>query len=749
MADPNTNRNATDELKALNEKFDSDYYDTSLKKYGKRVSLVLPQAYDDSLTFYEALNKLMITLNGEIGRAQSAEYLNAGQMDAVYKALNENKDFHLTQQAVTEVTLDASDPDYFVFSFTRVDGTVVEVGRIAKNPDNPVVELKDSITEFNAANYETHVLHETVVDGTENDVMKINIAQKQATAFQANAAGDGIVVTTADQEGTQSSQNVILAQIGRNQGNIIAVNSRINNITSQAGSDNTEIVDARFNGIENLTYGSLAARLNGDFESAMKGGDSFYSVSAKERADTTPWNDLNTLPANSIVSYSPGIYSEVQNIPTDLPSGDQGLLVLTFTGLHLSSSDIGVMQILTPMAAGSSAISKVYIRGNWTEKWSAWRALYDQSLVTSINRTISEVTSARKSSTTGVTYSSLNARLYDDYKTCLKGGNSYYYVDTAEKAADYPWDDLDTMPINSIVGYDAPAHGSVQNLPADLPSGDQGLIVLTFNGYSFGSTGSAIFQVLIPMDSHSSVITKIFFRGNWDDAWSEWKFLYDGEKNVSSEINYNALSLFASVSFLGDGYTKGSLYSDAGLTDSLTEQSYPKILARKTGISPVVYAGNDESTVGWITNHLAELLAAEPTQAYTIFLGINDIVQNREIGETADINIGENYDANKDNFYGQYSRIIANIKSHAPDAMILLITIPENCPYGTETQRTNFNAAIQELGKTCGCPVIDVNKTDQVKALAGKYKGSHPTAAGYAVLSAAIESGANLAINEF
>lgn len=71
-------------IEALNDlinDYDEKYYSKRLKNYGKRVSLVMPQSYDASLTVYEVISSFMFTLDSEIKRAIKAERLLAVDLD--------------------------------------------------------------------------------------------------------------------------------------------------------------------------------------------------------------------------------------------------------------------------------------------------------------------------------------------------------------------------------------------------------------------------------------------------------------------------------------------------------------------------------------------------------------------------------------------------------------------------------------------------------------------------------------------
>lgn len=169
-------------LNEINDEFNDKYYNSALKKYGRTVSLVLPQSYDDSLTFYEALNKLMYTLNGEITRAQTSENVIADDQDKLQASVDAIAYAQIATDLVKGITV-TNENGVYTISFTTVDGETHEAGTIEVPQNNPVVEIKDTVVEDNTNKFDFHTFTETTEDGTENNIGHFYLAQNQITGI--------------------------------------------------------------------------------------------------------------------------------------------------------------------------------------------------------------------------------------------------------------------------------------------------------------------------------------------------------------------------------------------------------------------------------------------------------------------------------------------------------------------------------------------------------------------------------------
>ena len=208
-------------------------------------------------------------------------------------------------------------------------------------------------------------------------------------------------------------------------------------------------------------------------------------------------------------------------------------------------------------------------------------------------------------------------------------------------------------------------------------------------------------------------------------------------KNYKTTENFVSLSLFSKFGVIGDSYASGEIYFDDSFHD-VYEISWGQILARKTGTKCVNFSAGGLSTKGWLTNShgLPSMLENEPQDIYYLALGINDANNYgaEYLGTVADMN--EDFTQNADSFYGNYGRIIGNIREHAPNAKIIMFTIVP-----TTEMKATYNEAIIEIANHFGIP--HVVQTDDVFFTSDFYTNgkvqSHPVAVVYSGMAEAFE----------
>lgn len=209
------------------------------------------------------------------------------------------------------------------------------------------------------------------------------------------------------------------------------------------------------------------------------------------------------------------------------------------------------------------------------------------------------------------------------------------------------------------------------------------------------------------------------------------------ETTETNELDNVSLSLFSNFGVVGDSYASGELYFDGDFHD-VYNISWGQVLARKTGTKCVNFSAGGLSTRGWLNNSkgLSLLLETEPQDIYYLALGINDANNYgaEYLGSLRDLQ--ENYAQNPDTFYGNYGKIIGNIKNHAPNAKIVMFSIVP-----TTEMKAAYNDAIFEIADHFGVPYI-VQTDDSFFTSDfygnGKVEG-HPTAPVYSGMANAFE----------
>jgi lysophospholipase L1-like esterase len=209
-------------------------------------------------------------------------------------------------------------------------------------------------------------------------------------------------------------------------------------------------------------------------------------------------------------------------------------------------------------------------------------------------------------------------------------------------------------------------------------------------------------------------------------------------KNDANVLPFFDLALFNKFGVVGDSFASGQLYFNNEYTENHAV-SWGQILARKKGTTCTNYSAGGLSTRTWLTHSkgLPALLANPAEDVYYLALGINDYGKLGEsyIGTINDITDHTNYNDYGDTFFGNYGRIIEQIRTHAPNAMLVMFTCAN-----TSTVPALFNAAIIQIAEHYGIPYI-VQAEDEFfeSDVYTNMAGGHPTAIGYAGMACAFE----------
>lgn len=198
-----------------------------------------------------------------------------------------------------------------------------------------------------------------------------------------------------------------------------------------------------------------------------------------------------------------------------------------------------------------------------------------------------------------------------------------------------------------------------------------------------------------------------------------------------------SVNAFNSIGAIGDSYTAGATkHSDSNWWTDQTEQSYIATMAKRAGISYDNYGVGGATTRSYLTNvnGMQKVLNTNANDFYFLALGINDAtIGTQYIGTINDIK--EDYTQNADTFYGNYGKIIAQLKLHAPNAKLCMILIPLKS--GTYFI---FDEAIKNIANHFGIPFI--NPFDDYFFNSDLYKTKvegHPTCIGYVGMGLAYE----------
>lgn len=296
-----------------------------------------------------------------------------------------------------------------------------------------------------------------------------------------------------------------------------------------------------------------------------------------------------------------------------------------------------------------------------------------------------------------------------------------------------PYDDFDTIPNNTILAF-----ANVSNV-ANTPDGNIGSgTVLTIACTNTAVNTKA--QIFITNKN------SLWYRIKWSNAWTKWNnalrledvLTYLKEQIQQSSVSAD-FSMFERFGVIGDSYSSGEIYINGVPTDYYN-LSWGQTLARMCGSKCINFSQGGLSTETWLSSDLGlkKLLEEDAQQLYILALGINDYSKrgSEYLGTISDIK--DNYESNANSFYGNYGKIIAQIKEHAPNAKLIISTMANDLT----TIKADYNAAIIEIGNHFGIPVIDQRTSEFFKSDLynnGMVEG-HPTATVYSGMAKTIKS---------
>jgi len=209
-------------------------------------------------------------------------------------------------------------------------------------------------------------------------------------------------------------------------------------------------------------------------------------------------------------------------------------------------------------------------------------------------------------------------------------------------------------------------------------------------------------------------------------------------EDKTNNLPFFELALFSKFGVVGDSFASGTLYINDEYIDNYNI-SWGQILARKKGTVCTNYSAAGLNTRTWLTHSkgLNSLLASPAEDIYFLALGINDYGKLGEsyIGTLNDITAHANYEDYSDTFYGNYGKIIEQIKTHAPNSKLVLFTCAN-----TNYVPALFNDAIIQLAKHYGIPyIVQAEDAFFSSDVYTTMVGGHPTAIGYAGMACAFE----------
>lgn len=340
----------------------------------------------------------------------------------------------------------------------------------------------------------------------------------------------------------------------------------------------------------------------------------YLRIIYEDMVPSAPYDNCDTVPSNSIVSYS-------KNFPSNAPKEIIGTLISfgNVTGSVVSG------QIQLYMTSDSS----LYARISWGNpiRFSNWNRIDNV-----------------------------------EFDISKEGFNHNLLKIFLGSTIDVPYNNCNTVPGNSIVSYAASI------FPANLPVEEYGTLI----SYSSETNVSVGGEVQI----YTTITNKTFMRISWGagPTWSNWNRI-DNVPSVREDVELTT-GCYKTFGVIGDSYSSGETYYNNEFHDNYY-CSWGQILARKLGNKCINFSAGGLTTRTWLTNpHGLALLNSSPAcDLYWCALGINDtnVIGKSYLGTIADIK--ENPENNADTFYGNYGKIISAILTKNPNATIILTNI--------------------------------------------------------------------------
>lgn len=512
-----------------------------------------------------------------------------------------------------------------------------------------------------------------------------------------------------------------------------------------------------YNGVWKDTGPYMSVGLSDDEQQTMRTALRGQAFIYDPKQVVAPYNDLNTLPINSIVTYSYGNGDLVANVPKKY----NNYTVITF-GSRERDKVTGAFQIAVSTSGES------YHRMYWQD-WSDWSKftsygsrninIYDanqlvppyddlNTIPANNNVTYSLSTETLKNCPTNEAFSLMNFTGASSVDTAGQllvtvTGNSYIrfgnkdWMQLQKKLPDNinihdtnqlvpPYNDLNTLPNNVEVMYSIIDITGIKNLPKGL---ENYFVIETKAPYSDTRYGRT--QELT--DLVSGVKYQRMLNG---DTVSDWQKIVTSNQITNFDAAAPSLAMFGKFAIVGDSYASGSLAKNDGSTfvGGQNNLQWPVMMARKWGTQMLHLAEGGLSTRTWLTsdNGLKKLNDSDPQDIYYLCLGINDYygLKKNYLGTEADM------DSNADTFYGNYARIIKAIQVKSPKALMIMFGVANN-----EGDAALFADAQKKIADKFGIPFISEREDPffTSDAYNGQMSGGHPQAPGYGAMALAME----------
>ena len=425
-------------------------------------------------------------------------------------------------------------------------------------------------------------------------------------------------------------------------------------------------------GVYILENGNLAVYQNNQWSDSGKliiTNGANYRMFVKQDQIAMPYDNLNTLPTNSITVYG--------NLTIDNnPIANDSIIVLTLGPTEKDYQfNYACMQFVFGQNINDALCRMCWVNADKTRSWKPWNKITKK-----------------------------------------------YSVFSDQSQVVMPYDDLNTLPTNSITLY-----GTLEVKSSPWPNK---AIYVETDGPNNGLSANYARKQTVISQSTGEQATRLSWVGL--DGKEEWKPWNKNEMLPS-------LSFMDTFAVIGDSYSAGHLSDMKGGAISPTKFAWGNILAKDIGAKCINLSVSGYTAYDWATNKISDLNKTPVQDLYIIALGINDALPSHDeaLGTIADINDDPNKNANT--FYGNYGKIISAIKHHDVNARIILLTIMTK--YDSTSRKDEFNTAIKNIGAKYNIPVADLDQESYFASddFNNLKNGGHPTIVGYSLMARALK----------
>ena len=426
--------------------------------------------------------------------------------------------------------------------------------------------------------------------------------------------------------------------------------------------------------------------------------------SLKNIYNTSTYDDVDTLPVNSACLISAALSHRPENL---------GGTCITFGASN--STTYGSQFFCT---TGGT----LYFRNRVSSTWSAWAKVAMMSDIDAVASRIDVIEDA------------INLNKTTQSITVKSSSNFINNSGDVRPNASFSYTTPITLPAGKAVSIVCGGYETSVSIISEVVTEDAvytPLVVCvdsSIRTYTYKNTSGADKQIAFSFSNSRSASSVTLFN------------FVEGGGSASQILP--SFGIFDDIGVVGDSYASGVIYIGGVSQGNDYPISWPQIMARELGASCYNYTFGGADTLDFLTNTsrgLSKLLADDPKKAYILALQINDQagVDGKTgaewLGTTDDIDLVDPTQ-NARSYCGCYGKIISAIKSHAPDAKIIMMK-----HVTTSALYESYNSTIDEIASLFGIVTIaQDNDPLFTDALYTTMSGGHPTRVGHSAMASAI-----------